>query len=394
MVVPVSGIIQLATPTPHADRYTYLPGIGLAIAAAWAVADWSIGWKPQRVVLRGLMIAVVGTLTVWGHRQVSYWKDNESLWSRALACTSDNYVAFNNRGSGLIQLGKLEEAISQYHKALAIKPNEANTLNNLGNAMAIKGDDDAAIALYKKALESQPDYNAAANLGNAFLRRRRLDEAVAQYREALKFRSDNPETLSNLGKALLLLGDFDSALACFEKTGVLSPDPFTKWESLGNAFLQMEDWEPAIACYQQAIRIKPRSADIHAELGTAFFRNGNTKAAMDSLQQALDIEPNQVPIQNNLALLLATTPETALRDGARAVALATKANQLSGGANPSVLSTLAAAYAEEKNFELATATARRALELAVAQKQDALAASLQNELKRYEASAPPQDAPR
>jgi len=126
----------------------------------------------------------------------------------------------------------------------------------------------------------------------------------------------------------------------------------------------------------------------------AFFKKGETQGAIDSWEQSLAIAPAQLSVQNNLAWLLATTPDPSLRNGPRAVALATQANQISGGGNPVILHTLSAAYAEERNYGLALATARRALQLAVEQKRDALAATLQKEIKLYESSATPANAPR
>jgi tetratricopeptide (TPR) repeat protein len=395
MLLPVIGVVQITTAAAHADRYTYLPGIGLALAATWAVADWSTGWKHRRLVLGGLMLAVIGSLAVCAHIQTSYWKDSASLWTRALACTSDNFVALNNQGTALVQQGKLEEAIAHFKKSLEIAPSNAEALNNLGNALAMQGADDAAIAQYEKALAIRPGYNSAHyNLGNMLLKHGRLDEAIAHFKKSLEIAPEHAESLNGLGYALVLKGDLNGAMACFEKAAALSLDPLARWCSLGDGFLQKGVWEAAIACYQQAIKINPRSADVCANLGMALYRKGQTKEAIDCLQQALEINPSQLYAQNNLALLLATAPEPSLRNAARAVALATQASQLSGGGNPVILHTLAVAYAADGNYSLAADTARRALALAAAQKKDALAATLQQEIKLYEAKTPPPNAPR
>ena len=166
------------------------------------------------------------------------------------------------------------------------------------------------------------------------------------------------------------------------------------WTRLGYDSLQGGNWLAAIACYQRVLGIKPRSAEILANLAAAFVRNGQTTEAIVCLQKSLDLNPDQVPVLNNLALLLATTADPSLRDGAKAVALATRASQLTGDRNPSVLYSLAAAYAEAGSYGLAAATARRALELAVEQNQGALAATLRAQIKSYEAKTPPPDANR
>jgi tetratricopeptide (TPR) repeat protein len=389
MLVPVIGLIQISY-YAHADRYTYLPGIGMAIAGTWAVADWSAGWKYRRLIVGGLMVTAIATLAVCGHIQTSYWKDNPTLWARALACTSDNAVALNNMGTFLVKHGKLEDAIVDFKKSLQIMPQFADAMNNLGKALALQGADDEAIGFYQKALEIKPDFlNARLNLGNLLLKHGRLDEAAAQFRSALEIQPDAEEAQYNLGKALLLKGDYDGAVACFQKMAPLSPVPLERWQSLAKHFEEEEDWKAVAACYRQAIKINPRSAESWVSLAKAFYRNGDFAAAIDSLQQALDANPDEASIQSNLALLLATAPDPSLRNSKKAVALAARANQLSGGANPLMLHTLAAAYAADGNYRLAADTARHALELAVAQKQDAQAAVLRQELDLYEAGGKP-----
>jgi tetratricopeptide (TPR) repeat protein len=524
MLVPVIGLVQISYYS-HADRYTYLPGIGLAMAGTWAVADWSLRWRYRRAVLVGLMVAVIGALTALGHVQTSYWRNDRSLWSHALDCTSDNYVArFNygnalmaegnreeaialfrkaleikpdygdarlNLGNALIAEGNREEAVAQFHKALEINPDYAEARFNLGAALFMKGDIEGAIAQFRKTLEINPDYAEARfnlgaalfmkgdiegaiaqfrktleinpdyaearknlgnalfasgdldgavaqfrktldlqpndaqthyNLGNVLFQQGELLEAIAQYQNAVEIKPDFGEARNNLGaalfsngdlegaiaqfrkvvamqpaltgacdslgRALLRKGDFDGAMACFEKTTPVNPDPSARWCNLGNDLLQEKDLEGAIICYRQAIKITPRSADIYARLGGAFFLKGETKEAMEAWQQALEINPNEANVQNNLAWSLATTPDTSLRNGAKAVALATQASQSSGGANPMILHTLAAAYAEVGNFGLAAVTARRAIDLAVAQKNDLLAANLRKEIQLYDSNTP------
>ena len=423
MLVPVIGIIQISKDAAHADRYTYLPGIGLALAGTWAVADWSAGWKHRRAVLGGLMAAVIGALMVCGHVQTSYWRDSETLWTRALACTSGNVLAHLRLGAALAKDGQLEPAIGQYRKALEIKPDDAeihcnlgltlfktgdlpqaiaeyrkalesepenvDARNNLGFALFTKGETAEAIAQYRKALESEPENaDALNNLGFALFKQGETAEAIAQYRKALASAPENAGAWSNLGNALLLQGDLDAAMACFKKAAAINPGQVETWYNLGNGFLQKGELDQAIASYRQAIKINPRYADTCANLGVAYFQQGKPKEAMDSWQQALEINPDQIYVLNNLAWLLATTPDAALRNGTRAIALAAQASQLSGDRNPTFLHTLAAAYAEAGSYGLAAATARRGLELALEQKSDTLAATLQKEIKLYDAGAP------
>jgi tetratricopeptide (TPR) repeat protein len=395
MLFPVLGIIQVSADASHADRYTYLPGIGLAMAVTWAAADWVPDWKHRRLALGGLMMAVVGTLAVFGHIQTSYWKNGETLWKHALACTAGNFVACNNLGTVFVHRGKPDDAIVEYRKCLEMAPYYETARNNLANSLATKGEDEEAVALYQEALGHQPDFfDAHFNLAALFVRHGRLEEAIAHYRKAVELKPDNEAALNNLGQALLLKGDSDGAMACLEKAVAMNPDPARRWHDLGNEFLQQGKFQPAIVFFRQAAKVNPRFADAWTDLGTACYKSGQPREAIDAWQKVLEINPDSLNVLNNLAFLLATASDPSLRNGSNAIALATKASQLSAGVNPVILRTLAAAQFSEGSNELAAATAQRALELAVEQKQDALAAALQQELKYYEAKTPPGNAPR
>jgi tetratricopeptide (TPR) repeat protein len=316
-------------------------------------------------------------------------------YQKALALQPDFAEVRDHLGNALLQQGQAGEAIAQFRLALALQPDLANAHYNLGNALLQQGAIVEAIAHFRKALEIQPNFaEARNNLGHALLLQGEVVEAIAQFRKALEIQPDYAQAGRNLGRALLRQGDFGGALACFEKTIALPPDAAQKWHDLGDDFLQQGFLIEAIACYRQALSINPRFAQAWAGLGMACFNNGQWKEAGESWQKSLEINPAQPQIQNNLASLLATASDASLRDGPRAVALAEQANQSAGGANPIILCTLAAAYAEGGNFPLAAATARRALELAVQQKQDSLAATLQEQIKLYETNAPLRKAPR
>jgi len=162
----------------------------------------------------------------------------------------------------------------------------------------------------------------------------------------------------------------------------------------GSALLQIGSADEAISHFQKALRIKPDYAEARLNLGAALALKQNPGGAIAQIQKNLEIYPDQPYLLNNLAWLLATTPDASLRNGAKAVALAKLAGQLSGGGNPIMTRTLAAAYAEVGSYAPAAATARRALELAVEQKNEALAATIQKEIQLYEAGAPVRDAPK
>jgi tetratricopeptide (TPR) repeat protein len=192
------------------------------------------------------------------------------------------------------------------------------------------------------------------NLGNAFLQQERLDEAMVQYQKALAINPDYAEAHNNLGNVLIQQGRAGEAIAHFQK----------------------------------ALAIKPDYADAQNNLGSAFLQQGRLEEAIAHYQKTLAINPDDAEVLNKLAWLLATSPEASLRNGNQAVELAQRANQLTSGENPVVLCTLAAACAEAGRFPEALAIAQRALPLAGAQSNQALADDLRSELQLYQARIP------
>jgi tetratricopeptide (TPR) repeat protein len=422
MLTPMIGLVQVSA-FAHADRMTYLPQIGLYLLLTWAAAELSAGWPGRRVALGGLAAIILGGLTFCARTQTAYWRDNETLWTHALACTTDNDVANNNfgfalfqkgrvneaityfqnalqrqpgnaqarnnLGSALFQKGRVDEAITCFHQALQIKPDYAEAHYNLGVALLQKGSVDEAIAQYQKALQIKPDYaDAHVNLGLAFLQRGSLDEAITHYREALQIKPDHANAHNNLGLALFRKGNVDEAIGHLQKALQSEPDSANFHVNLATALLRKERVDEAIGHLQKALTNKADYADAHYGLGNAFLQKGSMAEAITHYQKALQIKPIYPEVQNNLAWLLATGAEASLRDGQKAVELARQANELTGGKNPVILHTLAAALAETGRFDDARRAVQKAIELAPAAGRQDLAGQLNDELKRYEAGLP------
>lgn len=458
-MLPVIGFIQ-AGAQAHADRYTYLPLIGIGLMVTWAAADWAAERRQRRLILMIAALAVLGGLTAAAWRQTTFWRDSTSLWSHTVECTSGNPVAHNNLGTALVQNGHVEDAITQYQKALALDPDYDLAHNNLGGAFLQKGQSDDAVVHYQRALEITPDYADAHNgMGTALLHKGQVDAAVAHYRKALEFKPDDADASYNLGSAFLQKGSVDEAVAHYQKALNFKPDYAEAHHSLGNVFLQKGDMDEAmthyqkaleitphharaqnnlgtvflrkrqaddaithflaaleinpdyaeahnnlgeallqkgrtdeaIAHYQRALELKPEYADAHYNLGNGLLQKGQIQDALGHYESAIKINPTALGAQNNLAWVLATGPEASLRNGTRAVELAQEASRLSGGSHPVVLHTLAAAQAEAGRFAEAAETAGRALSLAVAQGDAALADAIRNERSLYLSGRPMRD---
>ncbi len=217
-LVPVIGIVPVGLQS-YADRYTYIPYIGLFIMLAWGLPQLLSGW-PQRKIVLGLSMAVVlTTLGICAHRQVSFWNNSVALFSHTLEVTQNNYIAYSSLGHAYVNLGRWQEAIDAYKQAIRIKPDYAKAYSNyynLGVAYVNLGRYQEAIDAYKQTIKIKPDYAAAHNnLGNAYFNLGRWPEAIDAYKQAIKIEPDLAEAHYNLGKAYLTIGDKNSALAEF-----------------------------------------------------------------------------------------------------------------------------------------------------------------------------------
>ena len=167
MLVPVIGIVQSGI-ISRADRYTYLPQIGLYLMLTWAVADLCARWRYHHILMGLSATAVLIPLGLCAHIQTSYWRDSETLWNHAIASTPDNPVAHDNLGRVFLAAGQMDKSIDQSKKALAIDDSDYIARNNLGLAYAIDGQLDEAIMQFQTALKILPGYTIAhINLGNA-----------------------------------------------------------------------------------------------------------------------------------------------------------------------------------------------------------------------------------
>ncbi len=204
-LVPVSGIVRIGAQA-MADRYTYLPHIGLFVAAVWAGVELGTRFRVSRpVAAAGL--AVVAAFAIGARVQAGYWKDSVTLFSRTLELTSGNYLAAHNLGIALEDEGKLPEAALRYQEALRIQPFHAESHNNLGIVLARLGRSDEAIRHLREALRLSPGRpEPHNNLGLALARAGRLEEAVGHFREALRLDPGHEAARANLRFALESLG--------------------------------------------------------------------------------------------------------------------------------------------------------------------------------------------
>ena len=330
MLLPVIGIIEVGL-QGHADRYPYLPHVGLAIALTWSIVDLSATWTRRKAILATAGTIVVVALSFWAWQQTRYWRDSETLWRHTLAVTTDNDVANTNLGMVLSDHGQFEEALSHLQTALVLRSrrehrhydlSRAIILDDIGEVLVHKGDLDQAIPYFRQSLDARPDYSYSRyNLGTTLFQKGDVDGAIAEWQKVLSFQPGDTETLTNIGNAFALKHMLGEAIQHYEK--------------------------------------------------------------------AIQSDPESERASNNLAWILSTAPDASFRNGVRAVELAKNATQISR--NPLYIRTLAAAYAEAAQFEAAVQTASRAAETADAQGQRDLAAQIREEMNLYRRHLPLRD---
>jgi tetratricopeptide (TPR) repeat protein len=392
MLIPAIGLVQSGL-RAYADRYTYLPQIGLYLLLTWAAADLCTGWRHHRVVLGGGSTIVLTALIFCARTQTAYWQNSESLWTHTIACTPDNYVAHNDLGYALLQKGRVDEAITYFQKALQINPDYAEAHNNLGNILLKMGKVDEAITHYQKALQIKPD-NAVIrnNLGNALLVMGKVDEAITHYQKTLQINPDYAEAHNSLGSALLQKGKMDEAMVHFQTALEINPDFAEAHNNLGNALFKMGKVDEAIVHYQKALQINPNDAEAQINLGSALLQKGSLDEAIAHYQKAVQNKPDSVDVLNNLAWLLATCPDAHVRDGVQAVKYAGRACELTHYGVTVFVGTLAAAYAEAGRYDDAMAAAQKACALATAAGERELLERNQKLLVLYRAHQPYHEA--
>jgi tetratricopeptide (TPR) repeat protein len=304
MFVPMIGFIQAGS-IARADRYTYLPQIGLYLLLTWAAADLSAGLRHRRVVLGGCSTIILVALIFCARAQTSYWRNSESLWTHTLEITKNNDIAHTDLGLALLNQGRTGEAIRQYQETIRLKPDDAEAYYNLGNALISNGQTDEAISQYQKAIRLKPDdAEACYNLGNALINKGQTDEAISQYQKAIRLKPDFALAHDNLGVALFNKGQTDEAIKQYQEAIRFNPDNALAHYNLGIALGREGQIEEANSQFQEAIRLKPDYAEAHNYLGIGLLNQGQTDEAIRQFQEAIHLKPDYADAQGNLAKAL------------------------------------------------------------------------------------------
>jgi Flp pilus assembly protein TadD len=272
-LVPVIGLIQ-AGAQARADRYCYIPYIGLFVMLAWGLAEVSEKWRYRKILLGVPAVVVLLALAAGSRLQLRHWRNNAALFEHTLRVTGNNYVMHNNYANILSDMGRLDEAVEHFYAALKLRPNSAEMHNNLANTLRKLGKTDDAIAHYEKAIELKPAFE------------------VARYNLA--------SILAERGFGLAKLGKFDRAVEDYNKALEIKPDFTIAHGRLGLALAALGRTEEAIKEFQNVLNDRPDDAEMHFNLGFLYEKEGKIPDAITQYLRTLQIDPNYTKARQHL----------------------------------------------------------------------------------------------
>ena len=311
-IAPVIGLLQ-AGEQGMADRFMYVPMIGLLMMVAWGVPDfvdrlgalgsWGFGW------LMSAAVTIVVASAITARAQVAHWEDSVTLWEHGARVNPDNYIAHENLGQALRERGHLEEALASYKRALEHAPSrspgyQAVIHNSLGLVLTREGKTADARDHFAAAVRLNPGFaEAQSNLGSALAAEGQLAEAIAHYQEALRLKPDYTEPRIGLGGALLREGRPADAVPHYREALRLDPNLAQAHNGLGGALEMQAHDEEAMAQYTEALRLKPDLPTAHFNVARLLMKKGDVAEARRHLETALSIDPGYLPAQQALRVI-------------------------------------------------------------------------------------------
>ncbi len=381
-----------------ADHFQYLASLGVIALVAAGIAlllkRLGIWGRPAGNLLCLGLLATLGVLT-W--RQSHIYVNAEVLYRTVIAGNPECWMAHNNLGKVLQEKGQTEEAIAEFRRTLELNPTTHNcekAYNSLGLALQSQGKFDEALAWYRRAIDLNPGYATPYNsLGLALAQMGRVEDGIVEFQKAIEIKPAYPEPHFNMGLALRQLGRNEAAIAEFEQAVHFRPEYVKARLQLGLALADGGRLDEAIVQFQILQQISPNAAEVQQILRSILTAYDNVRKGIAQKCKLVRSRPDDVVLLNETAWLLATNPNKSLRNGAEAVRMAERSSKLSGGNEPAVLDTLAAAYAEAGRFNDAVETAQKALKLATQQGKHTLSESLKARIRLYKSGVPFHETP-
>jgi len=303
-LVPVIGLVQVGAQA-MADRYTYVPLIGIFIIIAWGLAGLAERIPALRTAAPCAAAAALMALFPVTWLQTAHWASTAALFEHTVAMIPNNYLARINLGAALDQQNRTTEAMEHYRQALRINPNGLQALNNLGLDLAKMNRWPEALEYFQQGVRSYPDFaDLQNNLGAALEWENRLAEALEHYQQALRIKPDDVQAMVNLGAVLTKMNRWTEALVYFQQAVRLDPDFADAQNNLGFALAHTDQTAEAIEHYQRALRIRPDSILALKNLGQAFEKTNRLAEAIERFQRAVRMDPKDADAHFHLGALL------------------------------------------------------------------------------------------
>jgi protein O-mannosyl-transferase len=307
-MVPVIGLVQVGLQS-MADRYTYIPLIGIFIILVWGLSEWlrnRSGLRTASLFLASIILAVCVSSSWF---QLQHWRNSVTLFGHAVSVTRNNIRASYNLAQALDAKGRKEEAIAQYLRTLQLKPNrlearfnsQIDAHYNLGIILAGKEQFEAARQHFQAALNGRPEHLAARNnLGNVLMSEGHLDEAVEQFQAVLKSAPQHPMALHNLALALGEKGDYPAAIASFRELIQLHPEDAIAHYDFGVALAATSEFAASIEQYEESLQLQPRLVNAQVGWADVLIQQGRPEEAAVHYNAALSLQPDLVWRLNEL----------------------------------------------------------------------------------------------
>lgn len=306
-LVPVIGIVQVGRQA-LADRYTYVPYIGLSIAAIWLLAEFAERLRVPVAALAAAALMSIAALAVVGFNQTGYWRNSESLYLRALAVTKSNYLVEANYCRFLEQSNRLDEAARHCSAAIQSDPRGVDALNTLGTVQLKQGRLDEARSTFQKVIEVDSNFSLSyANLAIIETRQRNVEAALINFDEAVSRdlsgffdRGRRAEAYSSIGSAALAQKRYDIAVKSYERALEALPDSVEFHRNLAISLRSQGRSADAVQLLETMVKRNPNSPEAYNTLGIVYAEQNRMPEAIEQFQRALQINPNFSPAQTNL----------------------------------------------------------------------------------------------
>ena len=313
-LIPVIGLVQVGSQS-MADRYTYVPSIGIFIILAWGgkaalLRFWpGAGSALARRWTGGIAaILILGVCALLTMNQLRYWRDSETLFRHAVAATNNNGLAYDNLGISLFNQGRFDDATRCYAVALKINPRDALAEDGLGCCYFNKGQLVEAVNCFHRSLQlSTNQSNSLFNMGGALALQQKYPDAIKYFKDALQIDPENPDIHDSLGNVFLRQKRYADAIRCYENAAWVAPESPSPHNCLGALLYELGKVDQAIHQYQEAAQLAPGDPQTHIILAKLLASEGRLQESANHYAMALRINPNSIEALNNFGWLLACT---------------------------------------------------------------------------------------